>query len=135
MVPHIDIHRRRDNDGCSRREIQGRQEIRRDALREVSQNIGCRGNDDEGIDRLGDCNMLDGGINIRLVFLAGREHASNDFLSGERSECEGLDELLGGVGHDDLHANATVLQQTQHFRCFVRRDSAGDAEGDLHVVD
>ncbi len=135
MVPHVDVHRRCDNDRCSRCEIQRRQEVRRDALREVSQNIGCGGNNDESIDRLRDCNVLDGGIDVGLVFLAGREHAGNDFFSGERGEGKRLDELLGGAGHDDLHADATVLQQTQNFSCFVRCDSAGDAEGDLHIVD
>ena len=63
---------------------------------------------------------------------APREHAGNDFFSGERGEGERTYKLLGGARHDDLHADAAVLQQADNFRRFVGRDAAGDAERDFH---
>ena len=76
------------------------------------------------------CSMAESMLGCLL--LAGSEHAGDDFFSGEGSEGEGLNELLGGAGHDDLHADAAILQQADNFGGFVGCDSAGDAEGDFH---
>ena len=58
----------------------------------------------------------------------------DDFFSGERSKGKGPDKLLGGAGHDDLHADTAILQLADNFSGFVGCDSAGDAEGDFHGI-
>ena len=49
MVPHVDVHRRSDDDGRSRREIQGGQEIVGDASREFGQGVGGGRGDHEHV--------------------------------------------------------------------------------------
>ena len=134
MIPHVHVHRGRDDDGRGGREIERGQKIAGDSLREVRENVGRGGSDDEGIDRLRDGDVLDGGVDVGLMLFAGREHAGDDFFSGESGEGERADELLGGAGHDDLHADAAVLQQADDFRGLISCDSAGDAESDLHGI-
>src|SRR5207244_10472827 len=36
------------------------------------------------------------------------------------------------LGHDHLHADASVLKQTNYLRCLIRRDAAADSESDFH---
>ena len=132
MIPHVDVHGGRHDNRRGGREIERGQEVAGDALREVSQNVGRGGRDHERVDGLRDRDVLDGGIDVGRMLLAGSEHAGDDFFSGERGEGEGANELLGGAGHDDLHANAAVLQQADDFRRLVGCNPAGNAEGDLH---
>jgi hypothetical protein len=131
MIPHVDVHRGRDHDWRSRREIQSGQEIAGNALRELRDHIRSSGHDDEGINRLCDRNVLDGRIQIRFLPARGK-HSCDDFFSGKGSEGEGADELLSGAGHDDLHADAAILQQANDFGGLIGCDAAGDTEGDLH---
>ena len=60
------------------------------------------------------------------------EHIGDDFFSGERCKGERTNKFLRGASHDDLHANAAVLQQAHNFCRLVGRDSAGNAESNLH---
>ena len=56
-------------------------------------------------------------------------------FSPERSKTQGANKFLGRAGHDDLNAHATILQQANDFGGFVSCDSAGNAKGNLHIVD
>src|SRR5579872_2389059 len=76
--------------------------------------------------------MLDRGIDIRMLVCARSEHVGDNFFARECRKGEGPDELLGGVGHDDLYPDATVLQQANNFRRLICRNSATDAESDFH---
>ena len=67
-----------------------------------------------------------------MQFLSRCEHAGDNFFSGKGGEGKRLDELLGGAGHDDLHTDATILQQANDFGCLVSCDAASDAQSDLH---
>ena len=71
MIPHVDVHRRSDDDGRGGREIERGQEIAGNALREVRENVGGGGSDDQRIDRLRDRDVLDGGVDIRLCSSPG----------------------------------------------------------------
>ena len=109
MIPHVDVHGRRDHDRCRGGEVKSSQEVSGDALREVGQNIRRSRNHDERINRLCDGDMLDGRIDVGFMLFAGREHPGDHFFSGERGKGKRLDEFLSGAGHDDLHANAAIL--------------------------
>src|SRR4051794_14675645 len=76
--------------------------------------------------------MFHSRIKIGLITVVRAEHLGNDLLSGEGGEGERLDELLGGAGHDDLRLHATFLQQPEDLSCLVRRDTASNAECNLH---
>ena len=65
-------------------------------------------------------------------FVPRGEHVGDDFFAGESGKGERPDKLLRGVGHDDLHADAAVLQQAHNFRRLIGRNSAADAESDFH---
>ena len=60
-------------------------------------------------------------------------------MAGDGGEGEGLDELLGGGGHDDVGVEAGVLEEADEVDGLVGRDAAADSYGDLdglgaHVV-
>src|SRR5712691_3404098 len=138
MIPHVDVHGRCDHDWSGGREIEGGEEVGGNALGKVRENVGGGGSHEESVNRLRDRDVLDSGVDVGGLLFSGREHAGrehscNHFLAGERSEGERANELLGGAGHDDLHANAAVLQEPYNLGCFVSGDSAGDSESNLHM--
>jgi len=69
----------------------------------------------DSVNRLRDGDVLDGRVNVRSLLFAGRKHSGNHFFAGERGEGERANELLGRARHDDLHANATVLQEAHNL--------------------
>jgi hypothetical protein len=83
---------------------------------------------------LRDCDVLDGGIEIRFGPITRREHAGDNFFSGERGEGKGTNELLGGAGHHDLDADPSILQQADDFCRFVGCDAAGDTQSNFHTI-
>ena len=103
-------------------------------MREFRQNVGGCGNDYQSVNRLRYGDVLDGRVNVGLA--AGRlgKHSSDDFFSGQSSEGERSNKLLSGSGHDDLHANAAVLQQADNFGGFVCGNSAADSKGNFHRI-
>ena len=64
MIPHVHVHRRSDDDRSRGREIKRGEKVAGDALREVRQNVGSGGSNQQSINRLRDGNVLDGGIDI-----------------------------------------------------------------------
>ncbi len=134
IVPHVHVHRRRDDDGRSGREEECCEEVARNSLREMRDDVGSGGSNQERIDGLRDGDVFDRRIDIGFVLFAGGEHAGDDFFSGKGGEGEGPDEFLGGAGHDDLHADTAILQQANDLGCFIGCDSTGNAEGDLHGI-
>ena len=64
--------------------------------------------------------------------LARGKHVGDDFFAGERGKGERANKLLRALGHDDLHADAAVLQQADNFRRLVGRNAATDSERNFH---
>ena len=73
-------------------------------------------------------------IYIRLGTGIVVEHAGNYFFTGKRCEGKRTNELLGGVGHYDLNANAAVLQQADNFGGFVCRDATANSKRNFHLA-
>ena len=132
MIPHVHVHRGGDHDRNCGRQIKRGKKVSRDALREVRQNVRGGRDDKQRVNGLRHRNVFDGGIEVGFMLLAGSEHAGDDFFSGERGEGKRSYEFLGGAGHDDLHLDAAVLHQAYDLRSLVRRDSASNAERNLH---
>ena len=75
--------------------------------------------------------MFDGRFDIRLR-LVRAEQVGNNLFSGERSERERTNKLLGRTRHHHLHANTAVLQQADDFRRLISCDSTGHAQRNFH---
>ena len=102
MIPHIHVHRRRDDYRGGAGKVQRGQKIVGDAAREFRENIGSGGSDEKQIGTLRDGDVLDG--TFQVGFAAGfREKIGDDFLPAERGEGEGRDEFAGAASHDYLH--------------------------------
>ena len=109
MVPHVNVHGRRHHNWRSSCQIKRAEKIAGYALGEFSENVRrCRSNQ-QRIDGLCHSDMLDRGINIRMLAGTRTEHICNNFFAGECRKGERPNELLGSVGHDDLHADPAVL--------------------------
>ena len=133
MVQHLDVHRRRDDYSSWCCEIECRKKIIGLSVRKFSGCICGAGRYNKRVNGLGDADVVDGGVEIRL--LAPRlPQASNDLLTRERRKRKRTHKLLGSSGHDDLYADAGVLQQANDFARFVRGDAATHSESDLHTI-
>ena len=64
MLPHVDVHRRSNDDRSFRGEIQCRKEIARDALREVGEDIGSSRRNEQEVYALRDRDVLDGAFDV-----------------------------------------------------------------------
>jgi hypothetical protein len=64
MIPHVDVHRRSNDNRSGRGEIKRGKEVAGNALREMRQNISSGGSNQQGVNRLRDGNVLDGGVDI-----------------------------------------------------------------------
>jgi hypothetical protein len=77
VLPHRRVHRGRDEDGRVAGEVSGRDEIVGDAARELGDDVGGGGRDDEQIDRLREGDVRDG------IGVVGRVVVDDDVLAGE----------------------------------------------------
>ncbi len=132
MIPHVDVHRRSHDDWSRGGEIKRGEKVAGDALREVGQNIGSGGRNKQSVNRLRHGNVLDGRVDVGSVLFARREHSGNHFFAGERGEGKRTNKLLSRARHDDLHANAAVLQQPHNFGCLVSGDAARYSKSNFH---
>ena len=134
MVPHVDVHGRCDHHGSGRSQIKCGQKIVGDALRELGENVGGGRHHQQRVNRLRHRDMLDRRIDVGLGILvaAGSKHVGDDLFTGERGKSQGANKLLCPAGHDDLHADAAVLQQADNFRRLIGCDAAADSERNFH---
>ena len=133
MLPHVDVHGGRDDDGRGGGEIEGGEEIVGDAVREFREDVGGGRCDDEQVGGLRGVDVLDGGVEVAVGGFGRGPEAGDDLLSGERGEGERLDELPGCLGHDYVDIERVLLERTDQFCRLVSGDSAGDADCDLHA--
>src|SRR5437764_12115753 len=93
----------------------------------------CRGRRyHQGVNGLGNRNVLDRGFDVRLLS-AYTEKIGSDFFPAERSKSKRTNKLLGGASHDDLNPHATVLQKAHQLRSLVSGNPTGDSQSDLHI--
>src|SRR5579863_200862 len=132
VIPHVDVHGGGNHYGRGGREIERSQEVVRNALREVRHYISRGGRYEQRVDGLRHRDVLDGGVDVRLVLFIGGEHPGDHFFTRERRKGERTNKFLSRVGHHYLHPNSAVLQQADNFRRLVGRDSAGHAQSNFH---
>jgi hypothetical protein len=130
VVPHIHVHRRRDDDRRGGDEEHGRQKVVGEAVRHLGQHVRGGRSDDDSIGGLRTGDVLD---LILIVETCGRiafPHAGDHFVSGERGERERADKLLRSPGHDDVDVDFVLLQETDEFSGLVSGDSAANSDVD-----
>ena len=101
MVPHVDVHRGRDNHGRGSGEIKRAEKIVTDAAAELGNDVGSRRRDQKQIAALRDSDVFNGAFEIG--FAPGlREQPSDHFFPSEGGEGKRGDELARRAGHDDF---------------------------------
>ena len=139
VVPHVDVHRGGDDDGGGGGEVEGGEEVVGDALGEFGEGGGGGGGYDEGAGGLGLGDVLDGGVLFGGFDLGWLNMPVMTLWPEMALKVRGVDELLGGGGHDDVGVEAGVLEEAHEVDGLVGRDAAADSYGDLgrlgaHVV-
>jgi hypothetical protein len=124
MTPHVDVHRRREQDGRLGREHDRADGVVGAAIREPRDQRGGRGRDDHEVRAIGELDVPD------LRFLGERPQIREDRAARQRLERHRPDELLGGIGHRDLDARAGLVEQADELGGLVRRDAAADGNDD-----
>ena len=132
MLPHIHVHRGRDDHGSFRGEIKRGEKIVGDAVREFSEDVRGGRRNEQQINALRDGDMLDRAFDIGRRGIGRAEHVRDDFLSGERGKRERGDKLLRGARHHHLHVELFLLQTAHQFGGFIRRNSTSDPKCNLH---
>src|SRR5579863_273902 len=131
MVPHVDVHRRSHHHWRGGRKVQGAEKIVADAAAEFGKNIRGGRRNQQQIRALRHGNVFNGAVEIGLA-ARFRKQIGDYFFSRERRERQRPHELAGRAGHHHFHAEAFLLQAAHQFGRFVGRNSAGDAEDDMH---
>ena len=129
MLPHDDVHRRRDDDGRGRGEIKGGDEVVGKAVGQLCQHVGGGGHDDQRGGGLGFGDVLDGGVALRD--LGAGPQRGDDAVAADGGKGERRDKLFGGGGHGDVGVEAGLLQRTNELDGTVGSDASADADGDF----
>ena len=118
------LHGGREDDGGSGREHRRRDEIVREARRELGDNVrGGRGDHDD-IGLTAHCHMAGGALVLDL------EHLDLDRTVGQRLEREGPHEFGRRPAHHHLHRRAGLDEPARELDRLVRGDRPGHAEHD-----
>jgi len=124
VLPHLSIHRRRDEQRRQCCECDLANRIAREADCEFRDNICGRRRDEEEIRAI--CEVDVSRIPVSRAF----EYVDDDWISRERLEGEGSDELLRTMGHHDVNFRAGLHQFAHEIGRLVRGDRAGNAYDD-----
>src|SRR4030095_10414316 len=109
MVPHVDVHRGRDDHRRRTRKVQRREEIVADTAAELRKNIGSCWSDQQQVSALGNSDVFDGAFEVGLA--AGfSKKIGDDFFPGKRCECERADKFAGRTRHDYFYVEAFLLE-------------------------
>ena len=118
VLPHPVVHGGRDRDWRGGRQAQRGDQIVGESVGQPRQQIGGgRGNQDA----IGPAREFD---MAHRRFGGAVPETGPDRMAGQGLEAERGDELLGALGHGDLHVGAGVAQPPHQFQRLVRSDAA-----------
>jgi hypothetical protein len=123
---HLRIHRRSNQHGRPRRQVERRQEIVGDAICKFAEDVRCCGGDQQQIDGRGQGDVLDVGVRTGYELIGDYGPSCNGL---ERHGPNKARRILGHHG-DDLVA--ALLQPSRHFDGLVGADAAGHAKRNQH---
>jgi hypothetical protein len=124
VLPHLDIHRRRDHQRTASRDAKRGQQVVREPVRELRHEV-CRSRRNQ--DELAIARVLDMPHGI-LDAVIPKIHPYR--LPRERLQRRGPDEASCRRGHCDAHVRPGLREKACQLRRLVGRDAAGDAEKD-----
>ena len=128
VLPHVHVHRRRDQHGRAGREHDGREQVVGDTGRELRDEVRGSGRDQQRIGGVGQANVAD------LGFFGEIEGAARNRMARERLQGERGDELFGRAREHDPYRRTRLAEETHHLATLVRRDPAADADDDRLVA-
>ena len=122
VLPHLDVHRRRDHEGAATREAKRREQVVAESVRDFREEIGRRGRDHDDVPVARELDVA------HAVGHARVPHVRMHRLSGERLQRRRRNEATAGFGHDDAHVGAGLDEKARQLRRLVGGDPAGDPE-------
>jgi hypothetical protein len=122
VAPHVDVHRRGEQERRPGREEDGGHRVVRHAGGHAGEEVGRGGGDDHQIGAIGHPDVPDLGL-LTQVEEVGQDRASRQGLEGQLA-----DELAGRGGHHDLDLGARLDQEADQLGRLVRRDAPADGE-------
>ncbi len=124
VLPHLAVHGGGDDQRAFAREAQRREQVVREPVGELGDEIGRGGGND---DRVLAARELD----VRhVVGDAGIPHVGVDRLARQRLEGRRRHHASCRFGHDHLHVDAMALQVARELRRLVSGDASGDTQDD-----
>jgi len=120
--PHDMIHGGGDDDGCSRRQTQGREKIGCGACRNARHEFRSGRGDQNKVGPTCQLDMAHGRFSFPVPETLADRKARHGLKSGFRNE------LLCRVSHHHLHRGTVFTEPPYEFRCFVGGDAAGHTE-------
>ena len=131
MIPHVDVHRRSDDDRRGGGEIKRAEKIVADAAAEFGDDVGSGRRNQQQIRALRDSDVFDG--TFELASPPDSANSSGDyFFPGERGKGKRRDEFAARASHDYFDGETFLLQAAHQLGRFVGRHSAGYAKSDAH---
>src|SRR5215470_17512774 len=131
MIPHVYVHRRRNNKRRGRRKMKCGKEIVRNTAREFRNDVRSRWSNEKQIRPLRNGDVFDRAFEVCLS-ARFRKKVRDYLLSGKRGKSQRSDEFPGRLRHHDLHTKSILLKPAHQLRGFVCRNSSGDAKRDAH---
>src|SRR5688572_24997757 len=128
MVPHLDVHRRRQKDATPGRDVERREKIVGDPVGKLGEDVRSGGHYRKQLSPLRHSDMLNLEILVRL------KHPGDYPLTGESLESQRCNELLRGLGQYDLDGYAGLLQATHDFNGFVGGNTSGHSQCNVHTT-
>ena len=116
VVPHLPVHRRRDEQRALAREAQRREQIVGEAVRELGDEIGGGGRDDDRVARRATARCAP------CCWRRAASHRSVDTgLPDSACNVTGVTNRHGGLGHHDLHVDRRLARAGASARRPCRR--------------
>ena len=125
VLPHARVHRRCHHNRRGDREGRRRQDVVRQAQRELRHGVGRRWGDEQGVGAASQRNVFDG---LRGV---GVEEVCDDSAVSEASEGEGRHELRGALGEEDIDVRSGLCELAGEVSRLVGRDASCDAQDNV----
>ena len=128
VLPHVDVHGRRQQHRRARRQHHRRQQIVGHAGREARDRVGGRRRDDDQVGLVGQADVPD------LRLLGQVEELAPHRVARQRLHRERRDELRRGLGEDHPHVGARLDQQAAELGRLVGGDAAGHPQDDPAAI-
>ena len=122
IQPHLEVHRRCDQQRAITRQTQGGQQIIRQPVRKLGDEISTRRRDHNRIRSAAQIDVRHAVGHSRIPLVGVHRLTGQSLHRGRR------DEMARCLGHDDLYFHALFDQQTQQLRCLVGCNAASDAQ-------